>query len=205
VVDLVERRSALVEVYETGTFGASTAGGPGVTLSERRPLSIVHVAGNSGNSEFSGGVKKALGCALPVEPCTVATSGDLSVAWLAPTRWLAIAPDRGPGVLESGLRDACGDSAAVIDVSHGRTVIRLSGPHAREVLMKGAPLDFHAGVFTPGRVVQSAISQCGVVLMCVADDVFDLFVFRGFGQHMWEWVSDAAAEYGCVVTEPVSE
>ena len=203
MVELTERRSALAEVYKTGSFGAD--GTAGVTLAERRPLSIVHVAGKVTDKAFVDGVKKACGCALPTDPCTVASSGDLSIAWLSPTRWLVIAPDRGPGVLEKSLREACGDSGAVIDVSHGRTVIRISGPNARTVLMKGAPLDFHHKAFKPGMTAQSAISQCGVVLVCVADDAFDLYVFRGFGQHMWEWVSDAALEYGCVVTDPITD
>jgi heterotetrameric sarcosine oxidase gamma subunit len=204
VVDLIERRSALAEVYSIGSHGAEVIGGPGVTLAERRPLSIVHVAGKADEKFFSDGVKTACGCDLPTEPGTFTSFDDLSLAWLGPTRWLAAAPDRGPGVLETALRAACGDSGAIIDVSHGRTVIRISGPNARKVLMKGAPLDFHAKVFTPGRVSQSAISQCGVVLMCVADDMFDLYVFRGFGQHMWEWVSDAAAEYGYTVAECIA-
>jgi len=204
-VDLAERRSALAAVYQTGSFGADVTGAPGVTLAERRPLSIVHVAGRVADKAFVDGVNKACGCALPLEPCTVSSNGDLSIAWQSPTRWLVIAPDRGPGVLEKALREACGDSGAIIDVSHGRTVIRISGPNARNVLMKGAPLDFHHTVFTPGRVAQSAISQCGVVLVCVANDAFDLYVFRGFGQHMWEWVNDAALEYGCVVAAPITD
>lgn len=205
MVELAERRSALAESYSIGSHGLEVAGGPGVTLAERRPLTIVHVAGKSDDKAFADGVKAACGCGLPTEPGTVASSGDLALAWLAPTRWLAVAPDRGPGVLEKSIRDACGDSGAIIDVSHGRTVIRIAGPNARNVLMKGAPLDFHPKVFTPGRVAQSAISQCGVVLMCVADEAFDLYVFRGFGEHMWEWVNDAAAEYGCTVAECIAD
>jgi len=205
VVELAERRSALAAVHETGNFGAEAAGAPGVTLAERRPLSIVHVAGKIADKAFADGVKKACGCALPTAPCTVSSNADLSIAWLSPTRWLVIAPDRGPGILEKSLREACGDSGAIIDVSHGRTVIRIDGPNARNVLMKGAPLDFHHKVFTPGRTAQSAISQCGVVLVCVADDAFDLYVFRGFGLHMWEWLNDAAAEYGCAVANPITD
>lgn len=205
MADLVERRSALTETYVAGSFGADVAGGPGVTLAERRPLTIVHVAGKADDKAFADGVKKACGCALPTEPGTINSSGDLSLIWVAPTRWLAVAPDRGPGVLEAALRDACGDSGAVIDVSHGRTVIRISGANARNVLMKGAPLDFHASVFTPGRSASSTISQCGVLLTCVGDDAFDLYVFRGFGQHMWEWVCDAANEYGYAVSDVISD
>lgn len=205
MVELTERVSALAAIYETGTFGADNDGGPSVTLSERRPLSIVHVAGDAADTIFAEGVKKACGCDLPVEPGSIATSGDLSLIWLAPARWLAVAPERGPGVLETSLRDACGGNAAIIDVSHGRTVIRLSGDNARTVLMKGAPLDFHKSVFTPGRAAQSAISQCGTLITCPSEDTFDVYVFRAFGQHMWEWLSDAAGEFGYVVGNPVSE
>ncbi len=204
MADMIERRSALTNSYTPGVHGADVAGGPGVTLAERRPLSIVHIAGKADNAAFAAGVKKACGCALPTEPGSIATAGDLSLIWLAPTRWLAVASDRGAGVLEVGLRDACGDAGAIIDVSQGRTVIRISGAHARTVLMKGAPLDFHAKVFTPGRAAQSAISQCGVLLACVDENTFDMYVLRGFGQHMWEWTCDAAGEFGYEVSETVS-
>lgn len=202
-VKLVERRSALAEVYATGIFGAATDK-PGVILAERRPLSIVHVAGKADNAAFAKGVKKACGCDLPLEPGTVATNGDLSLIWLSPTRWMAVAPERGPGVLELTIRDACGEDGAIIDVSHGRTVIRISGEHARQVLMKGAPIDFHGTVFTANRTVTTSISQCGVVLACVDANTIDLYVFRAFGQHMWEWVCDAAGEYGFEVGETVA-
>ncbi len=204
MVEMTERVSALAAIYETGTFGNDVDGGPSVTLHERRPLSIVHIAGNSDDQAFAGGVGKACGCALPIEPGTIATAGELSLIWLAPTRWLAVSPDQGPGILEAALRDACGESGAIIDVSHGRTVIRLSGAHARMVMMKGAPLDFHKSSFTPGRAAQSAISQCGTLITCPAEDTFDVYVFRGFGQHMWEWLTDAAGEFGYKVENPVS-
>jgi heterotetrameric sarcosine oxidase gamma subunit len=205
VVDLAERTSALAAIYETGTFGADVEGGPSVTLSERRPLSIVHVAGDAGDAAFADGVKSACGCALPTTPGDIATSGDLSLIWLAPERWLAVAPDRGPGALEAAFRKACGDSIAIIDVSHGRTVIRLSGANARTVLMKGAPLDFHKKVFTPGRAAQSAISQCGTLITCPAEDTFDVYVFRAFGQHMWEWLTDASGEFGYTIESAANQ
>jgi heterotetrameric sarcosine oxidase gamma subunit len=204
VVDLTERVSALAAIYETGTFGATVDGGPSVAFSERRPLSIVHVAGKPDDKAFSDGVKTACGCDLPTTPGDIATSGDLSLVWLAPERWLAVCPNRGSGVLEAAFRDACGDSGAIIDVSHGRTVIRLSGANARTVLMKGAPLDFHKKVFTPGRAAQSAISQCGTLITCPAEDTFDVYVFRAFGQHMWEWLTDAAGEFGYSVETPAT-
>lgn len=203
--EAIERLSALAAVYRTGTFGAETPDGPGITLAERRPLTLVHVAGKADKTSFADGVRQATGAALPTEPNTVAQAGEVSLVWLAPERWLVVAPDQGAHVMEEKLRAACGDEAAIIDVSHGRTVIRIAGRKARTLLAKGAPLDFHDKVFTPGQCAQSAIAQCSVLLVCVGDDAFDLYVFRGFGQHMWEWATDAATEFGYVVTDFVNE
>lgn len=206
MADSVDRTSALKACFETGLFGAGTDGqNPGVTLTERRPLSVVHVAGKSDDAAFLKGVRQVCGCDLPMEAGTVAIADDLSVIWLAPTRWLVVAPDRGPSVLEEALRAACGDTAAITDVSHGRTVIRLSGPAVRTVLMKGAPLDFHPAVFTPGRALQSTVSQCGALMVCVDDDTVDVYVFRAFGRHIWEWITDASGEFGYRVVEPVAD
>ncbi|MEQ8665395.1 MAG: sarcosine oxidase subunit gamma family protein [Rhodospirillales bacterium] len=198
----IERRSGLAAVYEVGATGGS-AEKPGVTLAERRPLSIVHVAGDPDTAAFADGVRSATGCALPTNANTMNRSGNDAVIWLAPTRWLCVSPDQGPGVLEGALRVACGDAGAVIDVSHGRTVTRLSGPNARDVLMKGPPVDLHASVFAPGSAVQSNMAHCGVLITCIDEDTFDLYCFRAFGQHMWEWLCEASLEYGYEVGETV--
>ncbi len=198
----IERRSALADVYTVGATGGQ-AGDPGVTFAERRPLSIVHAAGRSDDKAFADGIKGATGCTLPTEAGAFAKSGNDTVIWLAPTRWLCVSPDQGPGVLEGALRVSCGDAGAIIDVSHGRTVMRVSGPKARDVLMKGPPVDLHASVFKPGSAVQSNMAHCGVLIACVEDDVFDVYCFRAFGQHMFEWLQEAALEYGYRIADPV--
>ena len=199
----IERRSGLAAVYEAGATGG-VAGEPAVVLAERRPLSIVHVAGDADDRVFADGVRSATGCALPKGANTMNRSGNDAVIWLAPTRWLCVSPDQGPGVLEGALRVACGEAGAVIDVSHGRTVMRLSGTKARDVLMKGPPVDLHASVFKPGSAVQSNMAHCGVLITCVDDDAFDVYCFRAFGQHMFEWLCEAALEYGYTIGETIN-
>ena len=200
----IERRSALAEVYTVGTTGGAP-GTPGVTLAERRPLSIVHAAGDPSKKAFADGIKNATGCAIPKEANTVTRSGNDAVIWLAPTRFLCVSPDQGAGVLEGALRVACGDSGAIIDVSHGRTVTRVSGPNARDMLIKGPPVDLHPSAFKPGSAVQSQMAHCGVLITCVDDDVFDLYCFRAFGQHMWEWLCEASIEFGYQVGDVITD
>lgn len=200
----VQRRSALAEVYTVGATGGAP-GEPGIVLAERRPLSIVHAAGNPADEAFSDGVKSATGCVLPAEANTFGRSGNDAVIWLAPTRFLCVSPDQGAGVLEGALRVACGEAGAIIDVSHGRTVTRVSGPRARDMLMKGPPIDLHPSVFKPGSAAQSNMAHCGVLVTCVEDDTFDVYCFRAFGQHLWEWLCEASLEFGYSVGEAVSD
>jgi sarcosine oxidase subunit gamma len=201
---MTERKSALEGHNTAGLFGAQGDGQPGVTLAERRELSIVHVAGNPDNKTFTKAVKTACACALPLDPGMVSQAGNLSLVWLAADRWMAVSSEPAPGVLEDALRKTCQNSAAVIDASHASTVLRISGKQARSVLMKGAPLDFHDRVFIPERAATTIISQCTVVLVCIGQDTFDLYVSRSFALHIWQWLTGAAAEFGYEISDTFS-
>lgn len=47
--------------------------------------------------------------------------------------------------------------ASIFDQSGGRTVLRLSGPRARDVLAKGLPIDLHSRAFGPGSAATRTI------------------------------------------------
>lgn len=201
----IERHSALAGVHVVGTIGGAL--GAGVILAERRQLGMVHLAGNANCPVFSTGVKTATSCELPTDAnsFSISRSDGRAVIWLAPTRWLCVSPGHRPGIPVDALRAACGESVAVVDVSHGRTVIRISGPKARETLLKGPPIDLHPSVFGPGSAVQSIMAHCGVLLTCVDEDTFDIYCFRAFGQHLWEWLVEASLEFGYQVADIVSD
>ena len=199
-----ERRSALAGVYEVGAFGAESPDGPGIGLAERRPPAVIHLAGDPAGGAFLDAVAGHLGTPPPVEPNTVAEGTDCSILWLAPRRWLVVSSRRSPQDLEGSLRAALGDvSAAVTDVSNGRTVIRVSGRATRELLAKGCPLDFHGRRFRPGDCAQSNLGQIATLFHAVGDDRIDIYFARAFAVSLWEWLTDAAAEFGFRVTEPV--
>ena len=176
-----ERRSALAGVYKTGTFGADP---PGVILAERRNLSILHVAG-------------------PVECESVLTTRQTSatVLWLAPDRWLVVSVGPDSGAFEGQVCSALDTlSAAVNDVSHGRTVIRVTGAQSRLLLAKGCSVDLHPRAFTPGRCAQTNMAGINVLLHALdGEDGFDVYVARGFALSLWEWMTDGAGEFGYIV------
>ena len=159
----------------------------GVTLCERPFRHQVNLRGGAA-------VARAAGIALPREPNT-ATENAL---WLGPDEWL-ICGDSDPA---PALREAVkGLHGTVTDVGEGRAVIGLSGPHARDVLAKGCPLDLHPREFRPGRCAQSILAQAAIILhQRDATPSYDIHVARSYAGYLWSWLEDAAAEYGLAVS-----
>lgn len=83
----------------------------------------------------------------------------------------------------------------VVPLSSSRTRIFLEGEPARLVLSKGIPLDFHARNFTPGMYAMTGLHHTPVLIHCVGDHRFELYVMRTFAISVWEWLADAAQEF----------
>jgi sarcosine oxidase subunit gamma len=121
------------------------------------------------------------------------------ICWVGPHKWWIVETDRRDRA-ESMAREL-GDRAAVTTQGHGRACIRLSGPSARDLLAKGCTLDFHPGSFSAGHCAQTNLGHVNTLIICVDDEpIFDLFVMRSYAVSFWEWITDAAQEFGYAVT-----
>ncbi len=192
-----ERRSPLGAARKPGHHGGEVTRTPGLVLSERRPLSMVQVESDAaGAEEVIDSVARTIGLAPPAAPNSMAGDDILAIHWIGPNRWLAV--ESAARDLESLLRDALADTeAAVVDLSHGRAAIRLAGRMAREVLAKGAGLDFHPKVFGPKVSAQTVLFHVSVLIACLDDrPAFEIHGPRGFARSLWESLADACAEYG---------
>ncbi len=203
---MVERLSALAAVYRPGDFGTVGPQGPGVIIAERRPLATVQVAARA---EEGKAVRDALAVALGVAPDAAAnrstTRGATTILWVGPERWLVVEPERGDRDLATLLRAAlAATSAAVTDLGHGRTTLRLVGPRCRDLLAKGSAIDFHPRAFAAGACAQGLLGHVGALFHAIDDrPTFDLHIARSYAQTVWEWLIEAAAEYGCRVEPPI--
>ena len=175
---MLPRVSPLRDVALQGRFGADT-GMPGVEIRVRHPLSIVAVIARMGQGE-------AVSSAL----------GKYNAQWAGPDQYFVVAEVRGEGALYRELKTALAGFASVTDQSHGRVVIRISGPKARNVLAKGTPVDLYPDEFPVGKSALTQMAHVGVHLTCVGDDAYDLSVFRGFAESFWEWITGQAEEFG---------
>ncbi len=180
----LHRHHALDGAYAPGTYGASPDA-PGVRLSRLSPLAIVQVAAFAGGGDaVRQAAETVAGLAPDPTPNRATTQDDRSWLWIAPERWLLIAPaDAMPAIdLAAAIST---DQGSVVDLSHARVALRLEGFDARAVLSKGCSLDVHPGVFGPGACAQSTLFHVSTLIHCRGADRFDLFAFRGFGRSLW--------------------
>jgi len=177
----------------------------GVVLAERPVRAMVALRGDPGDKTFVSAVEHALDVAPPTAPNTVAGPAVLGdgprILWLGPDEWLVVtAASEGPD-MPAALRGALGDiHSAVVDVSDGRAVIVLSGPHARDVLAKGCRIDLHASAFAAGQCAQTHLAKAHVLIHQTDDaPAYEIYVHRSFAPYLWTWLEDAASEYGLKV------
>jgi sarcosine oxidase subunit gamma len=178
-------------------------GEAGVEMGERPFPGIVGLRGE--HKSVSAAVELALGLALPAEPNTTASKGKagaktrVEALWLGPDEWWVLGADAGK-LADKLVKALDGQPAAVTEVGESRTCIRVSGPHARDLLAKGCALDLHPRVFAAGACAQGQLAKATVLIHQVDDEpAYHVYVLRSFAEYLWLWLEDAAGEYGMAV------
>lgn len=194
MADAPQRASPLSAAGRSG--GESSAGGnvPGVTVNERIGLSILQLETRDPGLPALTAVCKRMGIEAAPEINRAAISATHTVVWTGPGRWLLVSEERAGDAKESQLREQIGDGAAITDLGHARTVLRVSGDTAGELLAKGCPVDVEN--MAAGECCASLIAHSTVIIHCLGGgDGFDVYVARSYARSLWEWLQDAAMEY----------
>lgn len=175
-----------------------TEGEPGVTVRPRDDLALARVVVRKGRTDdLAVAMRSRYGLDLPTTPKRV-EQGGLAFIWSGPAQWLAVAEDGRD--LARELVDAIGAFAAVSDQSDGLAVLRVSGPRARDALIKGVGLDLHPRAFGPGDAAVTVISHIGPQLWQLDDrPTYEIAIYRSFAGSLWRWLEASAAEFGCAV------
>ena len=192
--------SALSGIAVPGRYGRGE-GEPSLVITELTGLGLATVACRKGQAAaLSAAVRNAYGVDLPASS-RVAQGAAVRFIGYGPGQWLAVSEALANEALASELAAKLQGLASVSDQSGGRTVLRVSGNRARDVLAKGLPLDLDPRAFPLGSAATSAISHIGVQLW-QADDMrsYDLAVFRSLSESFWRWLTASAAEFGYEVT-----
>ncbi len=189
---MAERASALDGHIVAGVSGIVTEDGPGITLELLRDLVLHQVAAwpdtvNTAGAALAGSVGTD---ALP-GPGQAIETGGVAVLRTEPLKWWIV------GAMAPPLDSSIG---AVLDLSHSRTRIRVTGPDATALLNRFLPLDLRESAFPRGSVASSALHHVGVTLWH-GNAGHELFIPRGFALFCWEVLMETARQFGVEVRQ----
>ncbi|MCC7049737.1 MAG: sarcosine oxidase subunit gamma [Alphaproteobacteria bacterium] len=195
-----EPLSPLAQALKPGRRGA--AGSPQVTLRAYR-RSVVQLQARRGRAaDLAAAIRQGFGLALPAAGRSE-SSPTLTAIWIQPDAWLLTAPYLIEGDLARGVRAAVGNAGAVVDQTHGKSVLRLSGSMARAVLETGCRIDLHPRAFAPGQATAAPVGHIDCVLRLLdGTPSYELIVASTLAEAFVDWLLHAAAAYGCEVLPP---
>lgn len=117
-----------------------------------------------------------------------------------PDEWILLAPPGSAPTLAQRLDDlASGEFVSVLDVTHVRALIRLTGEDAVHLLAKVCAIDLDEQVTPNGAAFRSSVAE--VVTDVIRDDQasarsYLLHCERSFGQYLFDALVDAGNEFG---------
>ncbi|PCK80759.1 sarcosine oxidase subunit gamma [Rhizobium sophoriradicis] len=91
------------------------------------------------------------------------------------------------------LTAALAGKAFVMDQSHGRVRIGVSGRSSRLLLSKGTVVDLDPAVFAEGSSAMTMVGHISVQIARTGDDSFELTVLRSFAESLWDELRHMAA------------
>ncbi len=164
---------------EPALDGLADAASGGLAVSERIGLAIARLEWRLGD------LKSRKGAGLPAVGETAA-SGETTLLRTSPTSLLLVAETACP---QEATKLGRALAAAVVDVSHGFVVLTLDGCPARPLLDGLAPVDLAEDVFSAGCLRRTHIAGHAVIVHCIAQSRFDLYVDRSLAWSLWQSIA----------------
>jgi sarcosine oxidase subunit gamma len=172
-----------------------------LTLSDESPLAKVAV-----RAPFDGAARAALGVGFGRAARADLGTGEVLVVGSGPGEWLVLGAPNTAGALRASIEQrlaGTGEFTTVLDLTHGRALLRLQGAAAAGVLAGVCAIDFGDAVTPDGAALRTSLA--GVVTDVVRDDragvpSYLLHVERSSGQYLADTLLDAGAPSGLEVT-----
>jgi heterotetrameric sarcosine oxidase gamma subunit len=125
-----------------------------LTVTDCTPLAKVHV-----RAPWNGAMAKALGVPFG----RAARDGTGLVVGSGPGEWLVLAPAGEAGAVVSRMERTAAESApqefvSVVDLTHGRALVRVTGPHAADLLARLCPIDLADDMTPDGSALRSSVA-----------------------------------------------
>ena len=189
---------------EAGWEVSGSCSDAALTITDCTPLAKVHL-----RAPWNGAMAKALG--VPFGRAG-REGGGPDEAWLVvgsgPGEWLVLAPPGAAAAVTDWLGTMATDSApeefvSVVDLTHGRALMRITGPDAADLLARLCGTDLEDDMAPDGAALRSAVA--GVATDIIRDDIvhdgagvpsYLLHCERSSGQYLFGALVSAGQELG---------
>ncbi|TXL81566.1 hypothetical protein FHP25_03295 [Vineibacter terrae] len=158
----------------------------GVRLQTVEGIALTVLRGRGDDAAFIAGAARWLGQDLPDSYNEMSRRGDASICRLGPDEWLVI------GVRPEGDPPS---PVIAVDVSSARSVLRLDGPGAADLLATGCALDLDGGALSRGRFAQARLGAFAVLLLAPRDrdGAIDILVARSYARSLTAWLTPGSS------------
>ena len=172
-----------------------TGGARDLIVEERLDMAMATVMSRGDDRALAAKIHDAYGVLLPSGPRRV-SNGVHAFVGTGPGVWLAVFEQASP-LMASDLAASLAGLASVADQSSSYAVLRIAGASAREILSRGAFIDFDPSVFGPGSAAVTTISHIGVSIWQVDDaPTYDVALFRSYADSFWHWMTATCTALG---------
>jgi heterotetrameric sarcosine oxidase gamma subunit len=168
-----------------------------LTIADCTPLAKVHL-----RAPWNGAMAKALG--VPFGRAARDPDGPWLVVGSGPGEWLVLAPPGAAAPVAGWLATMAADSApeefvSVVDLTHGRALVRVTGLDAAELLARLCGADLHDDMAPDGAALRAPVA--GVATDIVRDDragvpSYLLHCERSSGQYLFGALVSAGESLG---------
>lgn len=176
-----------------------------LTLADESALTKIAIRG-----PFDGALREVVHARFGRASRTERAGTPVLAVGSGPGEWLVIGPPGTALALHADLASAAratGEFVSVLDLTHGRALMRLRGVRARDVLNKVCGIDLD-DASTPDKAALRT-SVAGLATDLIRDDgprpnepSYLLHVERSSGQYLFDVLLDAGAAFGIEVTGP---
>ena len=195
MIEKLVSTSAVEGFFISGHYGSDARKGQSLLILERKFFSLVSVGIAKNDNVTKVKVETCLGCHLSDRPGDSFVSKNVKTIYVQPNQWILISDKFLEGELIKVLTESAPE-AAVVDISHGRTIFRLVGSSARHVLSKGCSVDLHPTKFLPGSAITTLVGHFTVLLDCIELETIDIYITRSYGLAFLDWLKMSTEEFG---------
>ncbi len=194
---MLEPKSALASALSKGGRDGAD-GSRRCRLGELRGQVLLQVAGFPATiAEVERALPAVLGAPLPKTLSETVAVGAGRAFRTGPEQFWFVGPADSGADAEAHLRRAIPPAiGAVTPLSYSRTRIVIDGACARDVLRKGIPLDFDPYVFRIDQAALTGLHHTPILIHRADADRYEIYAMRSFALAVWEWLADAALEFG---------